>query len=117
MAVWARAERARRSMGVRAGVAVVKSGVVVVLLVVVVGEEGGGARERRVKDAILGIGRMWYVPGCGAEALVGEVGVGEAVLMAMRLVMGQAVKRVPSRVLLVGMVVVMRMLLDDWGLR
>lgn len=36
--------------------------------------------------------------------------VWEAVLMAMRLVMGQAVKRVPSRVLFVGRVVVMRML-------
>ncbi len=43
---------------------------------------------------------------------VGEEGVGGgvAVLMAMRLVMGQAVKRVPSRVLLVGRVVFMRML-------
>ena len=42
--------------------------------------------------------------------VVGEAVGGGAVLMAMRLVMGQAVKRVPSKVLLFGRVVVMRML-------
>lgn len=41
--------------------------------------------------------------------VVGVVSVG-AVLMAIRLVMGQAVNRVPSRVLLLARVVVMRML-------
>ena len=48
-------------------------------------------------------------------AFVGDMGVGGAgeVFMAIRFVMGQAVKRVPSRVFELGDAVVMRMLLFE----
>ena len=79
-----RAWRVDRGRGV---VGVVGEGVVLV------------ARERRVKDWMEGKGRMWKV----------EVEVERA----RRLVTGQAVKRVPSRVGVEGRLVVRRML--GWG--
>lgn len=77
--------------GERGGCALVKG---------VEGDEDGG-RERSVKFCMVEIGRIWYV----------EAGVVE---MAMRLVIGQAVKTVPSRLATVGLLVVRRMLQGRW---
>lgn len=60
------------------------------------GEDSEG-RERSVKFCMVEMGRIWYV----------EAGVVE---MATRLVRGQAVKSVPSRVEAAGLLVVTRML-------
>ena len=54
-----------------------------------------------MKFCMVESGRIWYV----------EAGVVE---MAMRLVIGQAVKTVPSRVETVGLLVVRRMLQGRW---
>lgn len=66
-AFWVRVVRARRSRGVRVGWAVVKgcgeAGAVcggwLGAVVVVVGVEEGWGSERRVKEVIFVMGRMW----------------------------------------------------------